>query len=78
MTQSELQKFFNFCAMNLIGFRLCEVEESQHYYLNDVLIGGHAGDKQEFFYQHSDELARAVRMFDASNLENQPIQWPIT
>jgi hypothetical protein len=78
MTQSELREFFNFCAMNLLGFELREVDESQHYYLNNVLIGGYAGDRQDFFYHHSDELARAVRMMDASNLENQSIQWPIT
>jgi hypothetical protein len=69
MTQSELQKFFDFCAINLMGFEVLEVDESQHYYLNDVLIGGWAGDRQDFFYQPSDELARALRMMDAAKNE---------
>jgi hypothetical protein len=69
MTQSELEEFFKFCQDNLERFNAHSCDESDHFYLDDVLIGGYAGDRQEFFYKHSDELARALRMMEASKAE---------
>ncbi len=65
MNQSELKAFFSFCESRLVGFEISQCDESEHYYLYDVCIGGYAGDRQDFFFNHCDELARALRMFDA-------------
>lgn len=60
-----MQEFFLWCEENLKGFKKVDVDESDHFYLNDILIGGWAGDRQQFFYEQSDKLASALRMMDA-------------
>jgi len=66
MNQNELIEFFNWCNDNLLNFENQHCDESQHYYLNDVMIGGWAGDTCRYFYEQNDELAGAIRMMDAS------------
>lgn len=66
MNQTEMQEFFGWCEDTLKGFEVQEAEESKHFYLNDELVGGLAGDRNEYFIKHNDDLASAIRMFDAS------------
>lgn len=65
MLQAELRAFFAWCEATLKGFEVVDVDESTHYYLGDVLLGGFAGDCDMYFFEHSDKLAAALRMMDA-------------
>lgn len=69
MNQTEMREFFQWCDVTLKQFTISDCDESEHYYLGDVFIGGWAGDRREFFYKHSDQLAQALRMFDAERTE---------
>lgn len=69
MTQTEMQEFFEWATENLRGFEVQDCDESDHYYLNDVFIGGYAGDRRQLFIKQNDELAKALRMMDAANAQ---------
>ncbi|MFZ3461425.1 hypothetical protein [Vibrio harveyi] len=69
MTQGEMQAFFDWASNNLLGFKIDDCEESEHYYLNEKFIGGWAGDARQYFIKHNDELAKALRMMDAANAQ---------
>ena len=66
MSQQELIEFFKWAQDNLKGFTVEPCDESKHFYLNEVRIGGWAGDSRVYFYDQNDELARALRMMDAA------------
>ncbi|MGD8116954.1 hypothetical protein [Vibrio sp. TRT 29B02] len=67
MNESEARVFFEWAEEHLKGFTVEDCEESTHYYLNGVLVGGWAGDTRQTFYKQNDELAKGLRMFDAYN-----------
>jgi hypothetical protein len=66
MDNEELRVFFQWCEESLRQFHTESCDESEHYYLGDVMIGGYAGDTRAYFFNHGNEFAAAVRMFDAS------------
>jgi hypothetical protein len=51
-------ELFAFCMNNekLKDFKVVNAEESEHYYYEDVLVGGWAGDKQDYFIKGSEQL----------------------
>ncbi|HAS5778557.1 TPA: hypothetical protein I7E95_002515 [Vibrio cholerae] len=67
MTQQEIKEFFDWAQHNLRNFEIQECDESNHVYLNDVFIGGWAGDTQKYFIKQNDETAKALRMMEAAN-----------
>lgn len=64
MNQQEIQMFFQWCDQNLDTFEAVNCDESDHYYINDVFVGGFAGDRRQFFIKHNDELANALTQMD--------------
>ena len=66
MNEEEMKAFFEWCDENLKGFEVQDCDESQHFYLNGVMIGGWAGDTRAYFYDQNDELAKALRMMNAA------------
>lgn len=67
MNQLEMDEFFSWCDENLEGYTEEPCDESEHYYYKGEMIGGWAGDCREFFINHNDQLAEAIRIFDKSN-----------
>lgn len=65
-TQTELSEFFGWCESNLRQFYIESCDESNHFYLGDVYIGGWAGDTRQFYLIHSNECAAALRMMNAA------------
>lgn len=57
-----LHHFFTWCADNLSGFERQQCDESEHFYLHDMRIGGFAGDRQAYFIDSNPEFDRARRM----------------
>lgn len=66
MNQRELSEFFGWCEENIKNFRVEDCDESRHFYIRDVRIGGWAGDSRQYFFEHSNIAAKAIRMMDAS------------
>jgi len=66
MNQAEMVMFFSWCEEHLAQFKVNPCDESTHYYLGDVQVGGWAGDSRQYFYNQCDELASALRMMNAA------------
>jgi hypothetical protein len=66
MNQKEIKELFQFCEDTIKTYHADPCDESTHMYIGDVCIGGWAGDRQEFFFEHSNVAAKAIRMMDAS------------
>ena len=69
MNNQEAAQFFAWAEENLRGFEVEDCDESIHYYLNGVFVGGWAGDAREIFYKQNDELAKGLRMYSAYNAQ---------
>ncbi|RYU64295.1 hypothetical protein [Aliivibrio finisterrensis] len=54
-TQAEMLIFFDWCKENVEGFEESDCDESFHYYVNDIMIGGWAGDAQQYFLKDDDK-----------------------
>lgn len=67
MNQQEIQSLFAWATDSIVGFEVEDCEESYHCYYNGTFVGGWAGDSREYFFKHSDDLARLIRMYDAFN-----------
>lgn len=67
MNQVEIKELFIFCENTFKNFKAEDCDESSHYYLNDVFIGGYAGDANMFFLEQNDEVAEAIQMMDVQN-----------
>lgn len=66
MNQSEMKELFEFCDETIKTFKAIDCDESTHFYIGDQCIGGWAGDSRQFFFEHSNIAAKAIRMMDAS------------
>ncbi len=62
-------EFFEWAEANLKGFVVEDCSESKHFYINNEMVGGWAGDTRQYFYNQNDELAKALRMMDAANAQ---------
>lgn len=73
MKNINLEKLFNFCEENLENFKVEDIDESQHYYLNGQIIGGYAGDTRTLFKREGSEFLKAVKEYNdyESELEYQ-------
>ena len=63
MEQAELQELYMWGSRNIQAFEVEQVDESTHYYMNNELIGGFAGDTQQFFYLHTNEFDALLERF---------------
>lgn len=71
MNQTEIKEFLSFCESDIKGFKMEDCDESQHGYVNhgmpnEEMVGGWAGDRQEFFFEQNDVSARILSMMDAA------------
>lgn len=57
---TDLRSLFDWCEDNLSGFKRVICDESEHYYLNDVRIGGWAGDSQQYFIDNESYLNSVI------------------
>ncbi len=51
-----------------------EIWEEPKHYLNDTFLSGYVDDSCAYFYEHSYDLARALRMMDAAQDRREPLQ----
>lgn len=60
------KELFNFCIENnkLEGFKTVDADESEHYYYDDVLVGGWRGDTQEYFVRGSEQFDFLTSTFE--------------
>jgi hypothetical protein len=67
MSSVNLKELFDFCQDKqdkLGNFEVRPCDESEHYYLDNQMIGGYAGDVREYFSEPSEELSFAIKTFE--------------
>ena len=64
MNQTELDEFFCW-AESVAGFETEDCDESEHYYFNNVMVGGWAGDCRQFFLKHNVQVCKLIALYDA-------------
>ena len=64
---AETEVFFDWCATTLVTFEAQDCDESVHFYVEGVCIGGYDGCRRVYFQEQSDILAKLFRMYDAYN-----------
>lgn len=67
MNQQEMQDAINWVLENIKGSELMDCDESMHLYVNGEQIGGWAGDSRLYFWNHTNQSAKLLRMMDVYN-----------
>lgn len=74
MNQQEQKEFFQWCDDNIKTFEKEPCDESEHYYIGGVMVGGWAGDTQQFFFEHNNISAKALRMMDTDKTFDKEVE----
>lgn len=64
MEQDKISNLFEFCKNNVEDFTVKIVDESEHYYIKDKMVGGYLGDSQKLFIRRSDVLSGLMKDFE--------------
>lgn len=63
LSQVSLNAFFAWVQFTLDELEIVQCDESTHYYVDNVFIGGFAGDRREFFVKDNETSNEALRKF---------------